>query len=70
MALGAEVQMTIKFYFPHETITVEQAARVVRIAKRGISAARFAVVPAGNRRQFERVIDNFYTQEFFESQVA
>lgn len=67
---GTEVKMTVKFHFPNEMIAIEQKARIVRNAKRGVSAATFTSMPANAHRQFQRVLDNIYTQNFLESQVA
>jgi len=67
---GTEVQMSITFKLPHETIIIEQQACIFRIARRGVSVAMFTSMHAGIRRQFERVLDSLYTQKFLESQVA
>jgi hypothetical protein len=66
---GDKVQVTMKFHLPNDTITIEQQARIVRAAKRGVAAA-FAPLPPTTRRQFERVLDSLHTHNFLESQVA
>jgi hypothetical protein len=66
---GDKLQVTMKFHLPHDTITIEQPARIVRAAKRGVAAA-FAPLPPTTRRQFERVLDSLHAQSFLESQVA
>ena len=70
MDVGTKVQMNIRFNFPLEPIVVEQEAVIFRIAQRGISVAMFNGIQPTARRQFERVLDNLYTQKFLESQVA
>lgn len=66
---GDKFQILLKFRFPHDTITVQQQALVLRTSKRGI-AAQFAALPTESRRQFERVLDSLHAQSFLESQVA
>jgi len=66
---GDKVQVTMKFHFPHDTITIEQPARIIRAVKRGV-AAEFAPLQPTTRRQFKRVLDSFYAQSFLESQIA
>jgi len=67
---GTEIKMTVKFRFPHEMIAIEQKARILRNAQRGVSAATFTSMPTGTRRKFQRVLDSIYTRNFLESQVA
>lgn len=69
LTAGDKVQITLKFRLPHDTITIQQTALIVRTAKRGI-AAKFAALPKDARRQFERVLDSLHAQSFLESQVA
>jgi hypothetical protein len=69
LAVGDKVQVTMRFRLPHETVDIQQMARVVRAANRGI-AAEFSPLTAEIRRKFDRVIDGFNTQSFLESQVA
>ncbi len=66
---GDTVQVTLRFRFPHDTISVQQQALVIRTAKRGI-AAEFGPLVATTRRQMERVLDSLYAQSFLESQSA
>lgn len=66
---GDTVQVTLRFRFLHDTISVQQQALVTRTAKRGI-AAEFAPMVTATRRQLERVLDSLYTQKFLESQIA
>ncbi len=69
LTAGDKILAVLKFRFPHDTITIQQPALIVRTAKRGI-AAQFAPLPAEARRQFERVLDSLNAQSFMESQVA
>lgn len=66
---GDRINFTIRFRFPHETVTVQQQGRVVRARKQGV-AAEFAPLSQDSRRLFERVIDSYNAQGFLESQVA
>jgi len=66
---GDILHLVLKFRFPHDTITIQQPAQVIRTAKRGV-AAQFSQLPAEARRQFERVLDSLHAQSFLESQVA
>jgi hypothetical protein len=67
---GTEVKMTVKFRFPHEMIAIEQKARILRNARRGVSAVTFTSMPAETRGKFLRALHNIYTRNFLESQVA
>ena len=69
LTVGDKIQLTLKFRFLHDTITIQQPALIVRTARRGI-AAKFAPLPVAARREFERVLDSLHTQEFLESQAA
>jgi len=69
LTTGDKIPTILKFRFLHETIVIQQQARVIRTARRGI-AAEFTPLPATSRRQFERVQDNLHTQTFLESQIA
>lgn len=69
MVLGDKVNFDLRFRLPHETITIQHTAKVVRSATRGI-AAEFMPLAPDVRRKFDRVIDWFHTQSFLESQVA
>lgn len=69
MVVGDKVNFNLRFRLPHETITIEHTAQVVRSATRGI-AAEFAQLPPEIRRKLQRVTDWFHTQSFLESQVA
>jgi len=66
---GDRLQVTLKFHLPHDTITLEQQARITRAVKRGV-AAEFAPLPPTARRKLERVLDSIHAQSFIESQVA
>ena len=66
---GDNIQVILKFKLPHDTITIKQLACIVRSSKHNI-AAEFAPLPTVVHRQFERVLDNLYTQDFLESQVV
>lgn len=69
VSAGESLQMTIRFRFPHETVSITQVGRVVRSAKRGM-AAEFAPLSRDIRRKFDRVLDYVHTRDFLESQVA
>jgi hypothetical protein len=69
LAAGDEINMTVRFRFPHETISISHLGRIVRSAKRGI-AAEFLPLNGMTRREFQRVLDTFNAQGFVESQVA
>ena len=69
MVVGDQVQFTLRFRLPHETVSIVQPGRVVRAAKRGI-AAEFTPLSPEIRRRFDKVIDGFNAQSFLESQVA
>lgn len=66
---GDRVSFTLRFRFPHGTVTVEQQGRVVRAGRRGI-AAEFAEPGPEERRDLERVLDGLHAQGFIQSQVA
>lgn len=66
---GDSLQMTIRFRFPHETVSITQPGRVVRAARRGI-AAEFQPLSKEIRRKFDRALDYVHTRDFMESQVA
>ena len=69
MITGDPLNVTVRFRFPHETITITHPAKIIRSAKRGI-AAEFEPLPTDVRRKFQRVLDSFHAQGFVESQVA
>ena len=69
LTAGDSVTVTLKFRFPHDTISIQQQALITRTARRGI-AAEFAPLQGSVRRQFERVLDSIYAQSFLESQIA
>ncbi|MBI1214785.1 MAG: hypothetical protein GC185_03075 [Alphaproteobacteria bacterium] len=69
LVVGDKVQVTMRFRLPHETIDIQQAARVIRAANRGM-AAEFAPLSPEARKKFDRVIDGYHAQSFLESQVA
>lgn len=69
LVAGDQVNMTVRFRFPHETISISHLGRIVRSAKRGI-AAEFLPLNVKTRREFQRVLDTFHAQGFVESQVA
>jgi len=66
---GDQLQVILKFRFPHDTITIQQQAHILRAEKRGI-AAQFAPMPPKARREFDRVLDSLYAQSFLKSQIA
>lgn len=67
---GDKIPAILRFRFPHETIVIQQQARVIRTARRGGIAAEFSPLPTPIRRQFQRVLDNLHTHNFIESQIA
>lgn len=69
LTVGDRIPVILKFRFLHGTITIEQTARVVRTARRGV-AAEFTALPGNVRRQFDRVLDSLHAQDFLESQAA
>jgi hypothetical protein len=69
MLVGDNINFTIRFRFPHSTITIQQPGRVVRTGRRGV-AAEFVSVSPDARREFERVLDGIHAQGFLQSQVA
>lgn len=69
LVVGDKVNVTLRFRLPHETVNIQQMARVVRAANHGI-AAEFTPLSPEARRKFDRVIDGYHTQSFLESQVA
>lgn len=69
LIVGDKVMMELKFRLPHETVTIEHMAMIIRTAPRG-AMAEFLPLTADVRRKFERVIDGFHAQSFIESQVA
>ncbi len=66
---GDPLDMTVRFRFPDETVSISQVGKVIRSAKRGI-AAEFEPLPVDARRKFQKVLDTVQAQEFVESQVA
>lgn len=66
---GDNIQVILKFKLPHDTLTIKQSACIVRSSKHDI-AAEFDPLPMVVHRQFERVLDNLYAQDFLESQVV
>ena len=66
---GDRVNVMMKFRFPHEVITISQAARVVRTSRQGV-AVQFMNVTPDSRRELERALDNHHARSFLESQVA
>ncbi len=66
---GDKMVATLHFRFPHETVSVQQQIRVVRAARRGI-AVEFGPQSNDDRKQFNRIIDNYNAENFVASQVA
>ncbi len=66
---GDSFDVVVRFSFAHETVSMRQQARVVRSANRGV-AAQFAPMTADDRRMFDRIVDSYHAQSFFQSQVA
>lgn len=66
---GDRAHFTLRFRFPHGTVTVEQQGRIVRASRRGI-AAEFAPPDENTRRELERVLDGLHAQGFLHTQVA
>jgi hypothetical protein len=61
--------VTLRFRFPHETVAVEREVRVVRAAGRGV-AAEFGPLSNDDRKQFDRILDNYHAENFAASQLA
>ena len=66
---GDKMVATLRFRFPHETVSVQQQIRVVRSGRRGV-AVEFGPQSNDDRRQFSRVIDNYNAENFLASQSA
>lgn len=69
LTAGDRVLATIRFRFPHETVSIQQFLQVVRTGARG-TAAEFLPVSADDRRLFDRVIDSYHAENFLASQQA
>ena len=69
LAIGDTFAFTLKFKLPHDTVTIRHQGRVVRTSRQGI-AAEFMPLTTAVRREFGRVIDGFYSQNFSESQAV
>lgn len=67
LAIGDTFNFTLKFKLPHDTIAIKHQGRVVRTSRQGI-AAEFSPMTAAVKREFGRVMDGFYSQNFVESQ--
>jgi hypothetical protein len=65
-APGGDVEVELRFYLPHDTVVIEQRARVVRNENRSI-AVSFPELAAETRRRFEKVLDDLHAQSFLES---
>ncbi len=66
---GDKLVATLRFRFPHETVSVQQQIRVVRTARRGV-AVEFGPQSNDDRKQFSRIIDNYNAENFLASQTA
>lgn len=66
---GDKLVATLRFRFPHETVSVQQQIRVVRSARSGV-AVEFGPQSNDDRKQFNRVIDNYNAENFLASQTA
>lgn len=66
---GDKMVATLRFRFPHETVSVQQQIRVVRTARRGV-AVEFGPQSNDDRRLFNRIIDNYNAENFLASQTA
>ena len=67
LVVGDRVNFTLLFRFPHDTVTVQQAGRVVRTSGRGV-AVEFLPSAPDSRRVMERVLDGFHARDFMQSQ--
>ena len=68
--VGEKGHVTLKFHFPHDTISIQHPVRIVRSFRQGL-AAEFSPVPSpATRREFEKVLDSLHAQNFLESQIA
>ena len=66
---GDKLAVTLRFRFPHETVSLQQQIRVVRTARRGV-AVEFGPQSQDDRKQINRVIDNYNAENFLASQLA
>jgi len=67
---GDKVNVVMTFRFPHEIITIEQKANVVRTGAWNGTAVSWGALKPEIRRELSRVIDNMHAQDFLESQIA
>ncbi|MDD9899848.1 MAG: hypothetical protein OXT65_02590 [Alphaproteobacteria bacterium] len=65
---GEVLDVTLRFRFSHETISVGHRARILRTGRMGTAASFLPDDLA--RRQMERAVDYRNTQDFLDSQVA
>lgn len=66
---GQVVDMTIRFYLPHETVLVDLPGKVVWVMEHG-AAIEFAPLATETRRRLQTVMDGINMLDFLESQVA
>jgi hypothetical protein len=64
---GDRVRVSMRFRFPHDTVTVEREARILRTGRNGVAAA-FPTLSHDDKRGFDRVIDGIHAQDFLSSQ--
>jgi len=66
---GDDVRVTLNFKFPGNTISIAQTAHIIR-SLNGTTAIEFEPLPSTTHNEFNKVLDNLYTQSFIESQIA
>lgn len=69
LALGQELNFTLKFKMRHGIVAVRHKGRVVRSAMKG-AAVQFDPLTRDIKRQFDRVVDGLISENFMASQVA
>lgn len=71
IGMGDTGKVTLKFHFPHDTISIQHPVRIVREMKNGLAAEFVPPISTEDiRRQFEQVLDSLHAQNFLESQVT
>jgi hypothetical protein len=68
LAVGQEMDVSLKFHLRNELIEVQHRAQIVRKQQDSVSM-QFLPLPAGVRKTFQHVIDDFNAREFANSQA-
>ena len=69
LALGQELDFTLKFRLRHGMVDVRHKGRIVRSAMKGV-AVQFDPLNRDIKRQLDRVVDGMISENFMASQVA